>query len=212
MKPNFEVLERIRFIPCELLPTTSAVDDGLRVYVPDKLPGYLLRREILEGDSLNILTIQVDEEIVCRLLIPCAQNCKTLADPLRPGCRVLHYAAHFPDYTVAELAALEDVNIELADRIFYNNIPEPTIYIYSDNSVLLRRWPDENSPDVPFKCVVKFIRQHILDLADSAPSSALGQFRSYCAEFRIDEYFQAFMPAQRPRRAEEPFQNHSFQK
>ncbi len=194
MKPDLEALAGIRFIACELLPTTTAVDDGARVYVADPLPEYLLKREIIEGDALNTLTIQQEKDVVCRLLIPCAFNCRTLADPIRPGCRVLHIAAHNPGLTIAELAALKDVHIELADHIFYNQLPEPVIYLYSDKSVLLRRFPNDDSPDAAYRTIVDFVRRHYLDMAGSDADSAMGRFRLFCAQQHIDEYFQGFLP------------------
>jgi hypothetical protein len=107
---------------------------------------------------------------------------------------VLHVAAHFPALTVAELAARGDINIALADRVFGHQLPLPTVYVYSDSSVLLRRFPGENSPDMPYRTIVDFVRAHALDMADSDANSALGKFRLFCGEQHIDAYFEGFLP------------------
>lgn len=193
-KSDLEFLKRFRFISCQVTTQNTPIDEGARVYIEQSLPEYLQRREIIDGDALNTVTVQNGEQqVLWRFLVPCAAGCKSLGDPVRAGCRILHVAAHHPDWSIAQLAA-SGQPICLAEKIFYQDVYEAALYLYSDGSLLLQRYPEQHSPPQTFDNIPAFIKIYAGDMAEADLESALQRFRLYCAQFHIDAWFEAFLP------------------
>jgi hypothetical protein len=77
-KSDLEYLKRLRFIPCRIMSHNIPIDDGDRVYIEQQLPVYLQRREIIDGDTLNMVTVQDGGQVLFRFLVPCAARCESL--------------------------------------------------------------------------------------------------------------------------------------
>ncbi len=86
-----------------------------------------------------MVTVQDGGQVLFRFLVPCAAGCESLGAPVRPGCRILHFAAH-PDWNIARLAA-SGQPICLAKKIFYQGVYEVALYLYTNGSLLLQRYP-----------------------------------------------------------------------
>ena len=117
MKINLTALRKIKFKKCQITPVNGRRDDGRRFYITGRLPNYLRRPEILDGDAVTVLRDQ-SGKLLFRLLIPCPAGCNSLGEPLFLGCNLLRVAAQRPDWTFAEFTA-DGTPVVLAKKLFF---------------------------------------------------------------------------------------------
>jgi hypothetical protein len=110
-----------------------------------------------------MVTVQDGGQVLFRFLVPCAAGCESLGAPVRPGCRILHFAAH-PDWNIARLAA-SGQPICLAKKIFYQGVYEVALYLYTNGSLLLQRYPGHDSLRQAFDDIPAYIKAYAGDIA-----------------------------------------------